>query len=189
VNDPGQAACRPAAAPSVVLVGFMGCGKSHVGKLLSQQLGLPFVDADRLIEEECGPIETIFAEQGEAAFRDLERRVVLTALEGLATSPAVLSLGGGAVGDGDVRAALGAASYVAWLSAPVDVLWRRVRRAARRGRNVRPLARDEGAFRELYAQRLPWYREVATAEFRNDGDRSAAEVAERVAHAIAEAGG
>lgn len=176
-----------AAVPTpVVLVGFMGCGKSHVGKLLARLLGLPFVDSDRLIEAELGSIEAIFAERGERAFREAERRVVLEALGGLRETPAVVSLGGGAVSDGDVRAALRAAPYVAWLSAPVDVLWRRVRRAARRGAGDRPLARDEVSFRALYEERLPLYREVATAEFRNDGDHSAAEVAEWVARCIRE---
>ena len=194
-----------AAVPTpVVLVGFMGCGKSHVGKLLARLLGLPFVDSDRLIEAELGSIEAIFAERGERAFREAERRVVLGALGGLRETPAVVSLGGGAVSDGDVCAALRAAPYVAWLSAPVDVLWSRVRRAARRdaarhsagghasndavasgrGSGARPLAGDEATFRALYEQRLPLYREVATAEFRNDGDHSAAEVAEWVVAAV-----
>lgn len=186
---------EPSAAgvSSVVLVGFMGCGKSHVGTLVSRLLGVPFVDTDRLIEAEHGPIATIFAERGEEAFRDVEREVVLARLAELAGSPAVVSLGGGAVTDGDVRAALRAAPYVAWLSAPVDVLWRRVRRAARRSgggptTHGRPLAEDEATFRALYEQRLPLYGEVATAEFRNDGDHSAAEVAEWVAEAVREAG-
>ena len=183
-------AAGPESAPgatAVILIGFMGSGKSHVGKLLSRQLRLPFVDTDRLVEAEHGPIETIFAERGEAEFRGLERDVVLRALAGLGASPAVVSLGGGAVSDGDVRAALRAASSVAWLSAPVDVLWRRVRRAARRSGGGRPLARDEVSFWALYEERLPLYREVATAEFRNDGDHSAAEVAEWVASSVQEA--
>jgi len=184
-----DAAARESAprATAVVVIGFMGSGKSHVGTLLSRLLQLPFVDTDRLVEAEHGPIEKIFVERGEAEFREVERDVVLRALAGLGASPAVVSLGGGAVSDGDVRAALHAASYVAWLSAPVDVLWRRVRRAARRSGGGRPLARDEVAFRALYEERLPLYREVATAEFRNDGDHSAAEVAEWVASSVQEA--
>lgn len=172
------------AASSVVLIGFMGSGKSHVGRLLARHLGVPLVDSDALIAAEAGPIETIFAEQGEAGFRAIERRVVLAALASLAQRPAVISLGGGAVSDADVRAALRAAPCVAWLSAPVDVLWGRVRRAARRGGSHRPLARDEASFRALYEARVPLYREVATAEVRNDGDRSAAEVAELVARTV-----
>ena len=188
-NAPQEAISGAAevSAPAVVLVGFMGSGKSHVGNLLSRLLGLPFVDTDRLVEAGHGPIATIFAERGEEAFRELERGVVLEALAALASAPAVVSLGGGAVSDADVRAALRAAPYVAWLSAPVDVLWRRVRRAARRSGGGRPLAADEATFRVLYEQRLPFYREVATAEFRNDGDHSAAEVAEWVADSVREA--
>jgi len=178
---------EPSAPSPVVLVGFMGCGKSHVGTLLARLLGLPFVDTDRLLEAEHGSIETIFAERGEEGFREAERRVVLDTLAGLAEAPAVVSLGGGAVSDGDVRAVLRVAPHVAWLSAPVDVLWRRVHRAARRSGGGRPLARDEVSFRALYEERLPLYGEVATAEFRNDGDHSAAEVAEWVARSVREA--
>jgi shikimate kinase len=179
-----DATLEPSVPSAVVLVGFMGCGKTHVGKLLSRLLGLPFVDTDGLVEGEHGSIETIFAERGEEGFREVERRIVLETLAGLAQAPAVVSLGGGAVSDGDVRAALRAAPCVAWLSAPVDVLWSRVRRAARRSGGGRPLARDEVSFRGLYEERLPLYREVATAEFRNDGDHSAAEVAESVARSV-----
>jgi shikimate kinase len=181
-----DAAARESAprATAVVVIGFMGSGKSHVGTLLSRQLRLPFVDTDRLVEAEHGPIATIFAERGEAEFRELERDVVLRALAGLDASPAVVSLGGGAVSDGDVRAAHPPPVKLARRHAPVDVLWRRVRRAARRSGGGRPLARDEAAFRALYEERLPLYREVATAEFRNDGDHSAAEVAEWVASSV-----
>lgn len=168
---------------SVVLVGFMGSGKSHVGRLLAGRLGVPLIDTDALVVAEAGPVETVFAEQGERVFRAIERRVVLDALASLSSRSAVVSLGGGAVTDGDVRAALRAAPCVAWLNAPVDVLWRRVRRAARRGR-ARPLARDEAVFRALYEQRAPLYREVATVEFHNDGEETASEVAERVACSV-----
>ncbi len=171
------------AVDSVVLVGFMGSGKSHVGRLLARRLGVPLIDTDALVVAEAGPVETVFAEQGERAFRAIERRVVLDALASLSSRSAVVSLGGGAVTDGDVRAALRAAPCVAWLNAPVDVLWRRVRRAARRGR-ARPLARDEAVFRALYEQRAPLYREVATVEIYNDGEETAGEVAERVACSV-----
>lgn len=187
--DAGERRAAPTAtgATSVVLVGFMGAGKSHVGTLLARHLGVPFVDTDKLIEAEVGPIEAFFAERGEPAFREVERRVVLAALASLQREPSVLSLGGGAVTDADVCAALRACPHVTWLSAPVDVLWSRVRRAAERGGGRRPLARDEAEFRTLYEQRARLYGEVATVEVRNDGARSAAEVAEVVASALQEA--
>lgn len=171
-------------ATGVVLVGFMGSGKSHVGTLLARRLGLPFVDADALVEADAGPIATIFEERGESGFREVERRVVLGALADLADRPAVLSLGGGAVSHTDVRAALRAAPFVVWLDAPVEVLWRRVTRAARRGRRVRPLAADEATFAALYERRLPWYEEVATAVFRGAGERSPEEAAGWVADTL-----
>ena len=60
---------------NIVLTGFMGTGKSTVGRLLAARLGFEFVDTDEVIEQRHGPITTIFAEQGEDAFRSLERRL------------------------------------------------------------------------------------------------------------------
>jgi shikimate kinase len=78
----------------IVVVGFMGAGKTTVGRLMAAELGLPFADSDHVIEEQAGrPIPRIFAEDGEPAFRDLEH----TAIVGLLTGPdTVLALGGGA---------------------------------------------------------------------------------------------
>ena len=86
----------------IVLVGFMGAGKSTVGRLLAAKLGLPFTDSDQVIEERAGrPIRQIFADAGEPAFRELEHSVVA----GLLTGPdAVLALGGGAAGHPATRA-------------------------------------------------------------------------------------
>ena len=79
----------------LVLVGFMGSGKTTVGRKAARRLGLPFVDTDVLIEERAGqPIPEIFAERGEAAFRDLETGALEEAVSG---SPSVISTGGGAL--------------------------------------------------------------------------------------------
>ena len=78
----------------IVLVGFMGAGKTTVGHLLSERLGLPFTDSDHVIEQRSGrSIPEIFAEDGEPAFRALEHQVIAELLEG---SDLVLALGGGA---------------------------------------------------------------------------------------------
>lgn len=175
---------------SIALIGFMGAGKSHVGMLIAHRLKVPFVDTDALITEQLGPIDALFAQQGEAHFRSVERNVAVEALARASTTPSVVALGGGAVMDDDVRQALAVLAHVVWLSAPVDVL------LARCGGSVgvadgegatRPLARDEGVFRRLYAQRRAVYEQVATATVDNDGVRPLDEVVAAVV-ALAEGG-
>ena len=160
---------------AVALIGFMGAGKSHVGMLAAALLRVPFVDTDALIAEQVGPIEEIFAEHGEAYFRSVERDVAVAVLEKQVGLPGVVSLGGGAVVSADVRQALGRLPHTVWLTAPPDVLFAR----ATGGR--RPLARDEATFRLLLDQRLPLYRELATATVSNDGSRPIDEVASQIA--------
>jgi shikimate kinase len=151
------AATRAPAA--VALVGFMGAGKSAVGRELAEALGIPFADTDDLVVAQAGPIDAIFAERGETAFRALEGEIVIAAITDALERPRVLALGGGAVLDDGVRAALARLRHVVWLAAPVGVLWERARAA---GQAVRPLATDEAAFGALLASREPFYREVAT---------------------------
>ena len=150
-------------ASTVALVGFMGAGKSVVGRLAAKRLKVPFIDTDALIEEREGPIAAIFAARGEQGFRALERDVVVQVLEGALREPCVVALGGGAVLSGDVREALQRLPHVAWLTAPAEALWARA--AARGGR---PLAKDEQAFRRLLEERNDLYRRVASAEVLND---------------------
>jgi len=88
----------------VVLVGFMGAGKTTVGHILAERLGLPFVDSDVLIEHRAGrPVKDIFATEGEAFFRELEHQTVTELVRG---QDAVLALGGGALADTRTRAVL-----------------------------------------------------------------------------------
>ena len=163
-------------ASAVALIGFMGAGKSAVGRLVAKRLKVPFIDTDALIEEREGPIAEIFAVRGEQVFRGIERDVVVAVLEAALREPCVVALGGGAVLSGDVREALERLPDVAWLAAPAEVLWARA--AARGGR---PLARDEQAFRRLLDERNDLYRRVASAEVLNDGSRPLAAVAAEVA--------
>jgi shikimate kinase len=158
---------------SIALIGFMGAGKTRIGVALAQRGSLAFVDTDALIVERFGPLAGLFAERGEAWFREEERAVCLAALAGARERPCVVALGGGAVTDGDVRAALVRSAHVAWLSAPLPVLFAR---ASGHGHgdaadDERPLAKDETAFRRLYAEREPLYRECATVVIANDGSR------------------
>lgn len=89
---------------SIVLIGLMGAGKTAVGRRLANWLDLPFTDADSEIEEAAGlTIKEIFAEHGEAYFRDGERKVIARLLDG---GPQVLATGGGAYMNPDTRAAI-----------------------------------------------------------------------------------
>ncbi len=95
MNSSVNAGDRQSHAVNIILTGFMGTGKSTVGRLLAQRLQRPFLDMDKLIEERAGrPISAIFADEGENGFRDLERRLVeeLSGRSGL-----VIATGGGVV--------------------------------------------------------------------------------------------
>jgi shikimate kinase len=94
----------------VVLVGFMGAGKTTVGRLLAAKLGLPFADSDEVVERQAGrPIPRIFADDGEAAFRELEHQAIAGLLDG---PDAVLALGGGAASHPGTRSLLAAVPVV-----------------------------------------------------------------------------
>lgn len=108
---------------NVVLTGFMGTGKTTVGRILAKKLSFEFVDTDHLIETDHGPIPVIFAEQGEEAFRSIEGRVAvaLAQRQGL-----VIATGGRFMLDPHNAAALGASGQVFCLAAPVEVILERV---------------------------------------------------------------
>ena len=139
---------------ALVLVGMMGSGKSSVGRRLANRLGHSFVDADTEIETAAGmSIPEIFAQRGEAEFRDGERRVISRIL---ATQPAlVLATGGGAFMNAETRQRVKDLAISIWLKAEPDVLMRRVRK-----RSNRPLlqtADPEATLRSMLAQREPVY--------------------------------
>ena len=140
-------------AKSIVMVGLMGCGKSAVGRRLAAKLALPFVDADEEIEKAAGQsIEDIFAERGEAYFRDGERKVIARLLR---SSPQVLATGGGAFMCEETRQAIAESGVSVWLKADLPVLMRRVAK-----RDNRPLLKTgdpEAVMRELMDARYPVY--------------------------------
>lgn len=157
----------PADPPrNVVLVGLSCTGKSTVGRLLAERLGWPFVDTDAELERRAGKsVARIFAEDGEAAFRQLEREVVATVCAG---RQQVIATGGGAVVDPQNRALLREGNWVVWLDAPPETILARLRRAA--GREPRPLlAGDDplGKLRAMRAERETYYAQ-ANAIFRTD---------------------
>jgi len=147
--------------PKIVLVGFMGAGKTTVGRALATWLGRPFVDTDELIAAVAGrTIASIFAEDGEPFFRRLEAEAIIEVLTG---APAVVSLGGGAVGTRAVREAL-AGHRVVYLEVSYAEALARV--GGDSGRPV--LARPD--LPELYAARQELYREVATVTVSSVGE-------------------
>ncbi len=147
----------------IVIVGFMGAGKTTVGNLLAAKLGLPFVDSDEVIERSAGrPVRQIFAEDGEPAFRALERQIIAELLDGEA---AVLALGGGAAEHPRTRDKLRAnpATQVVYLEVGYEQALRRVGGDADRPMLTRP---DVAA---LYERRLSAYAVVATLTVPTDG--------------------
>jgi 3-dehydroquinate synthetase/shikimate kinase len=137
----------------IALIGFMGAGKTSFGREVAARLGRPFRDVDKAIEESAGKsISDLFAERGERGFRAIEQGAVRAALG--ASEPSVIAFGGGAVTNAENRAALQRA-LVVLLDVDVESAWARVRHSSR------PLARDEKAFRRLFAERGPIYRDLA----------------------------
>jgi shikimate kinase len=144
----------------IVLVGFMGAGKTTVGHLLSERLGLPFADSDLIIEQRSGrSVPQIFAEDGEPAFRSLEHQVIADLLDGPAL---VLALGGGAAEHPGTRDRL-ARARVVYLQVGYEQAIDRVG-----GDPGRPLlARPDLA--ATYQRRLPLYAGIATLTVSTDG--------------------
>jgi shikimate kinase len=137
----------------IVLVGFMGAGKTTIGRTLANRLGLPFADSDDLIRQRAGrSIPEIFDTDGEAYFREREHEVIAEAVAG---PPSVLALGGGAVEDARTRALL-ASCTVIYLEVNFDHAMSRIHRDA-----GRPMLRRTD-LSDIYARRLPLYEEVAT---------------------------
>ena len=159
----------------IVLIGLMGAGKTTVGWLVAARLGLPFVDTDEVIEQRQGStIKQIFEERGEPGFREIEREVVL---ETLAGRDAVVALGGGALGDPVVAAALQGKVAV-----HLQTSWSEVQRRLRSDTS-RPLF-SRGDPHALYEARSSMYEMVRTLSVDTD-ERSAAEVALEIAVAVA----
>jgi shikimate kinase len=151
----------------IVLVGMMGVGKTSVGKRLAAALGSTFVDADEEIETAARmTIPEIFAQFGEAAFRDGERRVIARLIE-QGGNHTVIATGGGAFSQAESRALILEKTISVWLDSDIDTL---VERTARK--NNRPLLQG-GDRREtltrLRAERQPDYAQAKIHVMSNDG--------------------
>jgi shikimate kinase len=162
---------------TVFLVGFMGAGKTSVGRALSLRLGLPFEDLDDRIQHREGKtIEQIFREAGEAEFRKAETAALRELLEESCSPLRVVALGGGAfVQPANAALIEEAGIHSVFLDAPVEELLRRCEDEPKE----RPLRQDPKQFRELYEKRRQSYMKavVRIETHGKDVDTVAAEVA------------
>ena len=145
------------ARQNIVLVGFMGSGKSSIGRLVAARLGFQFVDTDRVIVDRAQmEIPELFAERGEEGFRDLET----SAIESLAhLNRCVIATGGGAILRNENRTLLRGLGFVVALTASEEVIFERVSRNTRR-----PLLQTENpreTVARMLAARRPIYEEAA----------------------------
>ncbi len=147
----------------VFLIGYMGCGKSTIGRKLSQRLSLPLVDTDKVIEQREGmAIVDIFAKSGERAFRDMERALLVELIE--SGESTIVSTGGGLPMWFDNMELMNLSGAVVFLSRSVDNI---ISRLSQRGREKRPKIRglNDEELKEFMdndlAGRLPFYNKAS----------------------------
>lgn len=163
----------------LVLVGMMGCGKSHVAQLLGRDLGLNVFDSDGIVEWEAGrDISEIMADFGEAFFRDEEAEVISRLLD---KKNAIIATGGGALMRDETLKRVLECSVSIWIDADLDVLLKRLE-----GDSSRPLLAGDhkrDTLFKLLENRLPRYRQ-AHVYVRNNGDE--ADVMDEIHRALEE---
>lgn len=147
-------------SPGIYLVGFMGCGKSTVGRALAEELGWSFVDLDEEIEKSAGTtIARIFDTLGEAAFREMETAALRARVRVVQSGrPQVISLGGGAFVSRENCELASNHGVTVWIDCPFSTVERRVA-----SETHRPLARDPAQLKSLFEARREAY---ARADYR-----------------------
>jgi shikimate kinase len=169
----------------VILVGFMGAGKSSVGRALAEQLGWTFEDLDDRVERREGrKVPEIFRDSGEVGFRRAEHAALKELMQELQTAPKrIVALGGGAFAQKENARLVEAAGVpTIFLDAGVDELWRRCRQQAEQEGMERPLRGSPERFGELYEARR---RHYLKASFRQEtGGKSVEEIATEVIEAL-----
>lgn len=157
--------------PAIYLIGFMGCGKSTVGRALAEELGWSFIDLDEEIEKaQSATISDIFDTRGEEVFRGIETAALRARVRKVQSGcPQVVSLGGGAFLADENFELVSNNGVTVWLDCPLSQIERRIA-----GQTHRPLARDPERLRNLFAARRDGY---ARADYRieviDDDTRSA----------------
>ena len=159
----------------IALIGFMGCGKSAVGRELSRRIGWPRHDTDEMIRKQFGlSIPDIFARHGELVFRDSETALLKTLRRGIA---GIVVTGGGIILRAENVQLLRGLGRIIWLDAEEEVLWKRVSR-----HSTRPLLQTpdpRARFAQLLQERLPVYQ--AAADYRiNTSSKSIPQVADEI---------
>ena len=164
---------------NIVLIGYRGAGKSTVGRMLAARTGKEFVDADELVEKQCGTsISDIVQSEGWQHFRDLEKGVIEEICRG---NQLIIAPGGGAVLDPANVRALKKDGLVIWLKADGEVLGRRMNQDPRTPAS-RPTLTGKGAleeFQEVLAARNPYYAAAADVQV-DTSELSLEEVTEKV---------
>ena len=141
---------------SIVLTGLMGSGKSAIGKVLSERMGVPLSDTDRIIEKEVGKtINEIFNDSGEKYFRQVEEKVVGRVLDKTAH---IISTGGGSILSPKTRNAIKSESFSIWVQCNVNIISNRIH-----DQEKRPLLRDKNIVDTLIKknkERIKFYRQA-----------------------------
>jgi shikimate kinase len=160
--------------PGLYLAGFMGCGKTTIGRRVADELGWHFADTDEDIEEqEHTTISEIFATRGEAAFRELETEAIRNRVRSVERGrPMVVAVGGGAFVSEVNYSLLEEHGVTIWLDCPFEIVCRRLE-----GSEDRPLARNQELFARLYEMRRAAY---AKADYRIDAGREMEEVVQSI---------
>lgn len=183
-NQPLRKQAGPSSCQAVFLVGFMGAGKSSVGRALGERLNWTFEDLDDRIERrERRTVAQIFRDSGELAFRRAEHSALQNVLDGLGGEARIIALGGGAFVQSENAALLRSSGVpTVFLDAPVEELWQRCCRQASEAGTERPLLQSAEQFRELYETRR---RSYANASFTiQTGSRTVDEIADEISERL-----
>ncbi len=148
---------HPSNRKTIILIGMMGAGKTTTGFTLAQRLNIKFIDSDREIEKvECMSVVEIFEQKGEEYFKRLERKTIARILNN--HQPQVLSIGGSAFDDKDIRDLIKDRAISVFLEVEFDTLLERVKR-----KNTRPLLEQgnkEEILKEIFDKKMPIYKEA-----------------------------
>ena len=141
---------------SIALIGLMGSGKSAIGRMLSDKIGVPLSDTDRIIEKEVGKkVYQIFDDCGERYFRKVEEEVVGRVLD---NSPHIISTGGGSILSSKTRKAIKSKSFSIWVQCNVDIISKRIH-----DQEKRPLLKNKNILNTLVKknrERVKFYRQA-----------------------------